>query len=277
MSPVSKTPISADLQPVAPAEPLAPYFGGKKYLAKLIASRIAAIPHRCYAEPFAGMGGVFLRRGLKPKSEILNDINGEIVNLYRILRDHPGALEAAFDLALSSRAEYARLIATPPETLTDVRRAARFAYIQRLAFGGKPAQLVTPGQTSFSPHHPARLSTARMIRLIRTAHKRLAGVHVECLDWRAFIARYDREFTLFYLDPPYPGHETDYGEGVFAPKDFEAMAEMLKAIKGRFILSVGDTPRMRELFAFATIEEAETRYSANIRATRRVRELLISG
>ncbi len=147
------------LTPVPPAEPLAPWIGGKKYLAKTIAARIGATPHSCYAEPFSGMGGVFLRRSMRPKSEILNDINGEIVNLFRVLRDHADALAAQFDLCLAARAEFARLLATPPGTLTDIRRAARWASLQRLSFGGKPAHLATPGPDG--PHGPSSCAPLR--------------------------------------------------------------------------------------------------------------------
>ena len=264
------------LTPVDPAEPLAPWFGGKRYLAKRIAARIARIPHRCYAEPFAGMGGVFLRRAQRPASEILNDLNGDIVNLYRVVREHPDALAACFDGVLASRAEFARLIATPPETLTDIRRAARWCYLQRMSFGGKPAHLATVGQMAPSVHHPARITGARMVRLIRAAHRRLQGVHVECLDWSVFIPRYDRDFTLFYLDPPYSGHESDYGRGMFSRDDFYKLADMLRGLRGRFILSINDTREIRNLFAWASIDEAGTRYSANANANRRVSELLVS-
>ncbi len=266
-----------ELQPVDPAEPLAPWFGGKKYLAKEIAARIEAIPHRCYGEPFAGMGGVFLRRAHRPTSEILNDLNGEIVNLYRVVREHPDALAASFDLLLASRAEFARLIATPPETLTDIQRAARWAYLQRLSFGGKPAHLATRGQMAPSVHHPAQLTARRMEQLIQAAHRRLQGVHIEQLDWAAFIPRYDRDFTLFYLDPPYQGHERDYVRDIFTRDDFARLAVMLRHIKVRFILSINDTGEIRDLFHWAAIEEIETRYSANAKANKRVRELLISG
>ena len=265
------------MQPVKPAEPLAPWFGGKKYLAGRIIKRIEAIPHRCYAEPFVGMGGVFLRRRSKPKSEILNDVNGEIVNLYRVLRDHPDALAVEFDLCLASRAEFERLVEVSPDTLTDIRRAARWAFLQRMAFGGVPAHLVTRGQMGPRPTGASTMRASMMTRLIRKAHGRLQGVHVERLDWADFIPRYDRDYTLFYLDPPYPGHENDYGRGVFAPEDFARMADMLRKLKGSFIMSVGDTSAIRELFAWAEIEEIETRYSVHEKATRRVVELLISG
>ena len=266
-----------DLTPAPPAEPIAPWFGGKKHLAKRIAARIEATPHKCYAEPFVGMGGVFLRRRARPKSEILNDRNGEIVNLFRITREHPAELAKQFEWTLSSRQEYARLVAVPPQTLTDVQRAARFAFLQQMMFGGKPATMATPGTMGPSVYHKAKVRPARMRRLISAAHRRLEGVHVECLDWAVFIRRYDRPFTLFYIDPPYWGHENDYGRGIFERGDFARMAELLGQIRGRFILSLNDRPEVRELFRGFEIEQVETRYSANARSTRRVGELLISG
>ncbi len=266
------------LEAVEPATPLAPWFGGKKYLAARIIERIEAVPHACYAEPFLGMGGVFLRRRKRPKSEIVNDINGDIVNLFRMVREHPQELARQFDWASSSRAEFHRLCAVDPETLTDIQRAARFAYLQTNAFGGKPATDATPGQTGMvTPHHRARFRSARMRRLIEAAHRRLQGVHVDCLDWTVFVRRYDREFVLFYIDPPYRGHEQDYGKGLFSREDFGRMAAMLRGLKGRFILSLNDTPETREMFRGFEIEAVETRYSANAKATRRAGELLISG
>ena len=116
-----------------------------------------------------------------------------------------------------------------------------------------------------------------MRRLILAAHARLQAVHIECLGWATFIARYDKPFTLFYIDPPYWGHEADYGKGLFAREDFARMAEMLAGLKGRFILSLNDRPEVRALFKGFAIEEVETRYSANAKSTRRAGELLISG
>ncbi len=260
-----------------PVEPVASWFGGKKHLANIIIELVEDTPHSYYAEPFCGADGVFLRRTSKPKSEVLNDANSEIVNLFCVMRDLGHELARQFDRCVSSRTVFAQLIATPAERLTDIRRAARFAYIQRLTFGGKPAHLTTPGQMAPSVHHPSPLTPARMRRLIIAAHERLQDVHIECLDWVAFIPRYDRPFTLFYLEPPYCNHETDYGRGMFARKDFERMAAMLKRLKGRFILSLNDTPEIRELFAWAEIKAVETRYSANAKSTRRAAEVLIEG
>ena len=188
-----------EMESTPAAEPLAPWLGGKKRLAQTIIQRIDAIPHQCYAEPFVGMGGVFLRRTTRPKSEIINDLNGDIVNLFRIVREHPEELSRQFRWVLSSRQEFVRWVAVDPDTLTDVQRAARFAYLQRLSFGGKPAHAAGPGQVALSVDRPARLTAARMFQLIEAAHRRLQRVQIERLNWDAFLRRYDRPATLFYL------------------------------------------------------------------------------
>ena len=258
---------------VEPAQPIAPWLGGKRLLARRIAARIEEIPHRCYAEPFVGMGGVFLRRARRPSAEVINDINGDVANLFRVVREHPDELARQFRWAVATRRDFRRLIETPPETLTDVQRAARFAYLQRLRFAGKPGD----ASINFGPRYPGRLRAEQMRRLIGAAHRRLQGVQIESLDWAEFIRRYDRPFTLFYIDPPYWGHEADYGRGIFAREDFARMAEILRDLKGRFLLSINDRPEVREIFAGFEMEEVETRYSANAKATRRVGELLIGG
>ena len=265
-----------DLSPVEPAEPLAAWFGGKRSLARRIIARIEATPHSCYAEPFCGMAGVFLRRKLRPPVEILNDRNAEVVNLFRVVREHPEELTRQFDWVLSARAEFRRLLAVEAETLTDVQRAARFAYLQTLMFAGKPATLASPGTVSVSAFHHAKLTAARMRRLIGAAHTRLQGVHIECLDWAVFLRRHDKPFTLLYLDPPYWGHEQNYGKGLFGRDDFARMAALLRGLKGRFILSLNDRPAVRALFGEFAVEEIQTTYSANAKSTRRAGELLIS-
>ncbi len=99
---------------------------------------------------------------------------------------------------------------------------------------------------------------------------------MECLEWDVFICRYDQPFTVFYLDPLYWGHEADYGKGIFAQTDFARMAELLRGLKGRFILSLNDRPEVRETFAGFEFEEVRTTYTSNNRHARRAAELLIS-
>lgn len=237
--------------------PLAPYLGGKFRLSKRIISKIEQIPHKIYAEPFVGMGGIFLRRTQIPKAEIINDINGELVNLYRIVQRYPEELCRSIEFRLAARQEFERLRKIPPETLTDIERAARFLYLQSVAFGGK----VTDQAFGVSIDRPARFNFVKMRERIRNVAERLASVTIERQDFETFITRYDTKDTLFYLDPPYWGNETDYGTGVFTRADFERLKNVLTGIKGRFILSLNDTPQVKELFKNFTIEQTDVTYS----------------
>ncbi|MCE8421404.1 DNA adenine methylase, partial [Rhodovulum sulfidophilum] len=163
--------------------------------------------YRAYVEPFVGMGGIFLRRRFRPRLEVMNDRNGEIINLFRILQRHYPQLLEIMRFQICSRREFDRLRLTDPATLTDLERAARFLYLQRLSFGGK-----LDGVFGVSAGHGPRFSLARLEPVLDAAHERLDGVVFESLDWADLIPRYDTAETLFYLDPPYFGGENDYGK-----------------------------------------------------------------
>jgi len=229
---------------VRPVSPPASYIGGKKQLAQRLASIIEQIPHTLYAEPFVGMGGVFFRRRLAPKAEVINDISGDVATLFRILQRHYPQFMETMKFQISSRKEFERLIACDPDTLTDLERAGRFLYLQKLAFGGK-----VKGRTfGVDTTGPARFNINRLGPILEEVHERLAGVVIERLSWDAFIDRYDTSAALFYLDPPYYGCETDYGKDVFSRADFIRIATRLQTIKGRFVLSLNDRSEVREIF-----------------------------
>ena len=104
---------------------------------------------------------------------------------------------------------------------------------------------------------------------------RLARVFVENKPYDQVIPRFDKPGTLFYVDPPYWGNEKDYGEGVFSREDFGRLAGLLGAVKGKFILSLNDTPGVRETFAGFRIETVQTRYSIGATVNKPVGEVLI--
>ncbi len=262
------------MRPVEPALPIAPYIGGKRNLAKRVCDLIATIEHDGYAEPFVGMGGVFLRRRSAPKVEVINDLSQDVATLFRILQRHYVAFLEMLRFQLTSRADFERLMDTNPDTLTDLERAARFLYIQRMAFGGKVS-----GRTfGVSSDRPGRFDITRLGPMLEAVHERLSGVTIESLPWADFIKRYDRSGMLFYLDPPYWGSETDYGKGMFSRDDFAHLATVLIGIKGRFILSINDRPEIRELFDWAQLEEVTTTYTlAGGKHAKKAAELLIQG
>lgn len=262
------------IRDVDPISPVAPWQGGKRNLAKRLVSAIEAIPHKTYAEPFVGMGGVFLRRRRVPKAEAINDYGRDVATFFRILQRHYVPFMEMMRFQLTTRAEFQRLVATDPDTLTDLERAARFLYLQRTTFGGK-----VKGRTfGVSTDRPARFDVTRLGPMLEDLHARLAGVVIECLPWAEFIHRYDRPNTLFYVDPPYWGCEDDYGKAMFSRDDFAALSGVLKGIEGRFILSINDVAEIRDLFAWAEIEPVETTYTVGGgRKARKVGELIIEG
>lgn len=265
--------MESTLEPVLPVRPAAPYLGGKRRLAAAIIERLAAVPHACYVEPFIGMGGVFLKRPFKARAEVINDVSRDVATLFRVLQRHYNALMDMLRWQLTSRAEFDRLKAAAPDTLTDLERAARFLYLQRTAFGGK----VTGRNFGTSTTGGARFDVTVLGAILEEIHDRLAGVVIECLPFPDLIAKYDRPHTLFYLDPPYWDCEADYGAGVFGKGDFGILAGQLAAISGRFLLSLNDRPEVRDIFRGFEIERVRTGYSVNGRRQKPVYELLISG
>lgn len=259
-------------QNITPIKPVAPYLGGKRYLAKRIIERIEAIPHNIYAEPFVGMGGVFLRRREKPKSEVINDLDREVATFFRILQRHYVQFMDTIKFGITTRAEFVRLANTTPDTLTDLERAARFLYLQRTAYGGK----VSGHNFGVSPSEPGRFDITKLAPMLEDLHTRLSCVVIECLPYHEFIRRYDRPETLFYLDPPYWGCEKGYSKDMFARDDFERLAEQLAGIEGRFLLSLNDVPGVRKTFDAFNINSVKTTYTI-ARGRKKADEVIISG
>ncbi len=243
----------------AVTRPVAPWVGGKALLADRIIKRISKIPHVCYAEPFIGMGGVFLRRPERSKSEVINDYSRDVSNFFRILQRHYVPFMEMMRFQITTRAEFERLTDTNPDTLTDLERAARFLYLQRTAFGGRPS-----GRNfGITRTAPARFDITKLAPMLEDLHGRLTRVVIECLPYQNFIQRYDSADTLFYLDPPYYGRENYYGQGLFSRDDFVTINRLLSELQGRFILSLNDVPEIRKIFSGFKISSVKTRYSIN--------------
>lgn len=233
------------------ANPIIPWIGGKRRLADLLIPRFP--PHRCYVELFAGGAALYF---LRPPAEVevINDVNGDLVNLYRVVQSHLEEFVRQFKWALSSREVFKWLQDTPPHTLTDIQRAARFYYLQHQAFGGRVA-----GQTWGTATTAPAVNLLRIEESLSAAHLRLAGAYIEHLDWAACMERYDRPHTLFYCDPPY--WETE-GYGVpFEWAQYERLAERMATVKGKVVLSINDHPDIRRAFGQFGMEELEIDYT----------------
>lgn len=248
------------------ALPIVPWIGGKRRLVDTLIPRFPA--HSCYVELFAGGAALFFVRP-PAQVEVLNDVNSDLVNLYRVVQHHLEEFVRQFKWAISSREVFRWLQETPPQTLTDIKRAARFFYLQQHAFGGK-----VDGQTYGTATTAPPINLLRIEEMLSAAHLRLAGAYIEHLDWAACIDKYDRPHTLFFADPPY--WETE-GYGVpFEWVQYERLAARIGQLKGKAIVTLNDHPAIRECFKAYQVEVLEIDYTVgggDQRATRR--ELII--
>lgn len=258
--------------PVRPVSPAAGYQGGKRNLARRICAIIDHTIHDGYAEPFVGMGGIFLRRSTRPRAEFINDISGDVATFFRVLQEHYPYFIDMLRWRVASRAEFDRLLAIDPERLTDLQRAARFLYVQRLAFGGK----VSGRNFGVSSTTGARFNVTKLEPTLADIHERLAGVLIEQLPYADFIRRYDRPGMLFFLDPPYWNCEDDYGADVFDRSDFERLAKQLAGIRGKFLLTINATAGARAAFSAFRQRDVETTYTIAAGASAKVGELIVS-
>jgi DNA adenine methylase len=234
--------------------------GGKRRLADRLIPLFP--PHECYVEVFAGGAALFFLRPQPAPTEILNDINGDLVSLYRVVQNHLEEFIRQFKWALTSRQLFDWHKMSRPETLTDIQRAARFFYLQHNAFGGK-----VTGQNFGTATTGSGFNIMRIEESLTAAWQRLAGTYVENLSWLECAERYDRPHTFHYMDPPYWQTE---GYGVDFPfENYERMASFMRQCKGKVMVSINDHPDIRRVFAGFHFEQLDIRYSnSNQRSSR---------
>ena len=244
-----------------------PYIGGKNRLATKIISMLPE--HTTYVEPFAGGAQVLFH---KPPSnvEVLNDLDFDVVNFFRVCQWHYEELVRYLRYCLVSRKLHDLHVKTNPDTLTDIQRAGRFYYLQKNSFGG----LVLKQRFHYGVVQRSNYNLERIPEIIEQAHRRLQGVQIESLPYEKILEQYDRPTTLFYLDPPYWGPKLYRFN--FSENDFRRLADRLQQIKGKFVLSLNDRPEVREVFRRFEIEPVDIVYTAKRRTSQRHGELLIS-
>ena len=246
--------------------PIVPWIGGKRRLAKPILDRFPA--HDCYVEAFCGAAAIFFSK--EPSDvEVLNDINGELVNLYRVVQHHLEEFVRQFKWALTSRQVYEWEKLKDPRALTDIQRAARFYYLQKQAFGGRVDGQSFGTATTSGP----RLNLLRIEEDLSQAHLRLHGVYIENLPWREVVTRYDRPHTLYYFDPPYWQTE-GYGLA-FEFDQYILMADLARTMQGSALISINDHPDIRRIFEGLHRDELAIHYTVGGGPGTPARELLI--
>ena len=241
------------------------WVGGKKLLRKYIINEFPE-NYKRYVEVFGGAGWVLFGLEHIGKIEIYNDKNSDLVNLFRCMKYHYTEMQRELSLMLNSREQfYCFKEQLKCSGLTDIQRAARFYILIKQSFGSK-AEAFTTGK---QPNIPDAVATFSSIS------NRLSKVMIENRDYKDIMALYDKEDTLFYLDPPYYGSERMYDKR-FSYKDHLDLHNILSSIKGKFILSYNDDPHIRALYSDVNIIEVERQNNLSVRDdNKRYKELII--
>lgn len=202
-----------------------PWVGGKRILRKRIIEEFPVEFNR-YIEVFGGAGWVLFGSDKHAPFEVFNDIDGDLINLYRCVKYHASALQEELKYITHSRELFKDFISQMKATgLTDIQRAARYYIIIRSSFGAQKESFAT-GITNISGK----------IDYLSEIQNRLQRVVIEHNDFGKLIKTYDRPDALFYLDPPYYEAEEYYNRN-FSTTDHERLFNVLKGIKGKFVLS----------------------------------------
>lgn len=223
------------------------WIGGKKALrGKIVEQFPEPGTYGRYIEVFGGAGWVLFSSDSHAKMEVYNDVNGNLVNLFRCIKYHPDAVQEELQYTLMSREQfYDAREQIKVQGMTDIQRAAQFYVLIKESFG---ADLHSFGLR--------QRDMDKAKEYLAKVSKRLNKVVIENLDFQKILKNYDKSDALFYLDPPY--YETEkYYPDRFMPEDHMRLKEALDVIKGRFVLSYNDCEYIRELYKGYHIIEVE--------------------
>jgi DNA adenine methylase len=196
-------------------------------------------------EPFGGGAAVLLAKS-RSSVEVYNDLNGDVVNFFAVLRERPNELISRLLLTPYSRSEYQHLLQEwhVQRPVEPVDRAYEWFCLQDQSFNSK----FNSGFSSSKARNDADPWASRPGKLYEVA-ARLRGVIIENLDFADIIPRYDSPETVFYIDPPYIGCRSDYYPGFkLSDDDHRRLAILLNEAKGRILVSYYDHPLLQELY-----------------------------
>ena len=214
------------------------WVGGKKALRDEILARFPQ-NYKRYIEVFGGAGWVLFHKPPGNDFEVFNDFNGNLVNLYRCVREQPEALRNELRYMLNSRLdfEYMKGMLHSQAVLPDVRRAAYYYALIRYSYAA--------GTSTFGSQPHAMWNN---FPLIESAAGRLQKVVIENKDGVKLIRQYDCPESFFYCDPPYYNADQYYEAVSSDGFDHAGLADALLGIKGKFLLSYNDCPEIRALY-----------------------------
>lgn len=194
--------------------------------------------HRTYVEVFAGSAKLLFAKEPSP-FEVVNDLNGDVVNFFRIAKHRPAELAEAMKSECVHVERFRELQATAPTD--ELARALRFAYLVWYSFGGKGEQFARPTLAG-----RARRPIDRVRDLLAAVARRLARVGIEQRDYAEILERFDDADTFFYLDPPYLDYQPNGRYAPFTLERLRGLFAQLAQLKARWLLSFEDQPAVRD-------------------------------
>lgn len=225
------------------------WIGGKSQLADDIIDMMPE--HRLYVEVFGGALNVLYRKRapMSPKkAEVVNDVNGELVNLHRSIRTNPQSLSMYLSRLLVSRDIFDDIVHKRIKPTNNIERAAFYYYSLTQSFGAKGTNFAMSAKNG----RPKDLQ-----KNFHVWTRRLRYVTIENMSFEKLILTYDAPDAFFYCDPPYVDTESYYqNTGGFGEVEHRLLADMLHNIKGKYLLSYNDCDLVRELYSDMVIRSS---------------------
>jgi DNA adenine methylase len=232
---------------MTPTRPIVRYHGGKWILAPWIISYFPA--HKVYVEPYGGGGSVLLR---KPRSyaEVYNDLDGEIVNLFRVARDSGEKLRDILELTPFSRNDFELSYEFCENPIEQARRTVVRSF---MGFGSNSHNQATgfrsnSNRSGTTPAHDWKHYPEEFVAII----ERLQGVVIENRNALEVMAAHDTPQTLHYVDPPYLPETRNAGKDYryeMTKEQHEELASFLEGLEGSVIVSGYPSPLYEFLYA----------------------------
>jgi DNA adenine methylase len=238
-------------------KPVLRWQGSKSRLLKQIMPLVT--PHICYHEPFFGGGAVLFAKE-RSDVEVINDINGNLVALYRNLQFHLPAVLDELNWLFASRKNIHDFIAQPG--LTELQRATRFLLVNRTSFGGNMHSFGVAKTKGGGVGFKRR----QVDTLLKAANQRLDGVVVENIPYDRSLANYDSADTFHFMDPPYEESTNGAYQG-WSQKQLKEFRGHVAGLKGNWIVTLNDSPFTRDLFKGCTLRPIQTSNRAVNRRT----------
>ena len=249
--------------------------GGKRCLKKTLLELIPS--HTIYVEVFAGSAKLLFAKDPSPR-EVMNDLNGEVTNFFRVAKHRPAELAERFETEIVHAGRFRELRHGNPGD-DELELALRFAYLVWYSYGAKGEHFARSNAKQML-ERGAKLKRPldRVRELLQLTSERLRNVLIEQRDFAEIIGRYDSPQTFFYLDPPYVHFQTNGRYVALAEERREHLFALLARAEGQWLMSFDDCAEVRALcrkHGFA-VKPLSVNYTLAQRKTKRAQEVLVS-